>query len=177
MDLGSVFAPLYDPLMSFAGWEMARRRVLADLSGSVLDVGCGTAMAAADIGGEYTGVDSRLAMLIRGRSGRLVCAEAEALPFADATFDNVVSSAVLGLIEPRARRRALQEMARVARGRLRILEPVAPLGPLRRTLALSRHPLHVAELTDAGWRVDSVGPRLYGGVYTLVCARPADQSR
>jgi len=177
MDFASAFAPLYDGLMTLSGWDSARGRLVAGLSGSVLDVGCGTAAVATAVHADYTGVDRSLAMLERSEAARLICADCVALPFPDDSFDHVVSSAVLGLVPPSRRRFALREMARVARGDLRILEPVAPLGRLRRAIALSRHPLSVEELAAAGWRVDTIGPRLYAGTYTLVSATPGDQSR
>lgn len=179
MDVATVTAPWYDALMTVSGWVGARRRLVAGLSGAVLDVGCGTAAVALDLdlGAKYTGVDLSLAMLSRAQSGNVLCADCVALPFPDDSFDHVVSSAVLGLIPLSRRRMALHEMARVSRGDLRILEPVAPLGPVRRTIALSRHPLRLDEMTEAGWCVEAVGPRLYAGVYTLVWAVPAGQSR
>src|SRR5580765_640839 len=65
----------------------------------VLDVCCGTgvvASAAARRGAEVTGIDFAAAMLGRARCGhphlRLVEGDAEALPYADASFAAVVSN-------------------------------------------------------------------------------------
>lgn len=88
-----------------------------------LDLGCGTADIAETVGTETTviGVDvafrwlvvARRRLLRLGREPRLVCANAEALPFPDARFDRVVS---LGAVEHLAdARRALAECQRVMR--------------------------------------------------------------
>ncbi len=176
MDVGTLLAPAYDPLMRLCGWTSAQRTVLTTSDGSVLDVGCGPARLADAAHGPYVGVDVRWAMLTHARS-RVVCAEAAALPFPDRTFDTVVSTAFLGLLSPDCRHPILCEMARVCWQRIRILEPVRPLSIPLRALTLSRQPLDIAELCDAGWRVRSVGPRIYAGAYTLVTAEPRAQSR
>ena len=87
-----------------------------------LDLGCGTADIADAVGEETTvvGVDvafrwlvvARRRLLLSGREPRLVCANAEALPFPDALFDRVVS---LGTVEhvadaPRALRACYRTM-------------------------------------------------------------------
>lgn len=172
MDPGSMLAALYDPLMAVSGWGPVRRGVVKGLTGSVLDVGCGTAALAADVG-NYTGVDVRLAMLARGRSQRLVCADAAALPFPDRCFDAVISTAFLGLLRPGQRAPVLREMARVSAREIRVLEPVAPLGIVRRLVALSVQPVRVSEMEQAGWRIEVVGPRCFGGTYTVIRATPA----
>jgi hypothetical protein len=61
-------------------------------------------------------------------------------------------------------------MARVTRGEVRVLEPVA--GHTRRSwLALARRPLEPAEFAAAGLEVLNVGPARYLGVYAVVTAR------
>ena len=173
MDVGAALAPLYDPLMRIVGWTRTQRGVLTGAEGSILDVGCGPARLANGSHEHYVGVDRRMAMLSQGPGGTtLVCADAAALPFGDGTFDTVVSTALLGLCLPAERRPILREMARVCRGTLRILEPIAPLDPVRRAVALSRQPVRLEELRTAGWHVTCVGQDNFAGVYTLVCATP-----
>jgi len=112
----------------------------------VLDVACGTGVLAREAAtrvqpeGAVTGVDIAAGMLavarelapaIAWREGR-----AEALPFADATFDAVVSQFGLMLFADRGQ--ALREMIRVAR-------PGATLA-VAVWNALDRHPLYEAEV-------------------------------
>lgn len=69
-----------------------------------LDIGCGTGDLAAAAGSPVVGVDVAFRWLVvarrrlaeRGLPVRLVCCNAEALPFADATFDRALS---LGTVE------------------------------------------------------------------------------
>ena len=89
--------------------------------GRVLDVGCGGGVTAAHLaerwGLRVTGVDAspgQVARATRERPGlHVVTARAEALPFADASYDAVLAECVLStLADARA---ALAEMARVLR--------------------------------------------------------------
>jgi SAM-dependent methyltransferase len=98
---------------------------------AVLDVGCGTgvaALAAAErvgAAGRVAGIDINPAMLAiaRGKSDRIEWREApaEALPFDDGTFDAVMCQFALMFLADRTR--ALREMRRVARtgGRIGLL--------------------------------------------------------
>jgi SAM-dependent methyltransferase len=105
----------------------------------------------------------------------IVRADVTRLPFPDGSFDVVVASAVLGLLPGPARRRALDELVRVTRGEVRLLEPVHRPGArphdLRaRIVALARGPLlELAELSDAGLE-PSLGESVLGGVYSAVRA-------
>lgn len=108
--------------------------LLGDVEGlDVLDVGCGDGALAAALsrrGGRVTGLDPDPRMLDAARTRakaesldlNLVPGRAEALPFADETFDYVVAVTVLCFI-PQADK-AIAEMARVLRpgGRLVIGE-------------------------------------------------------
>jgi demethylmenaquinone methyltransferase / 2-methoxy-6-polyprenyl-1,4-benzoquinol methylase len=112
----------------------------------VLDVATGTGAVAAELAGRYgcrvTGLDQTEAMLAaargrlaeRGLAGRveLVRGEAEALPFADASFDGLTVTYLLRYVaDPGA---ALAELARVVRpgGRVASLEfGVPPWPPAR----------------------------------------------
>lgn len=101
------------------------RRLAGYQSGeSLLDVGCGTGWFTRRFtqvpGWNVTGLDSdpeRLAFArAHGRNERYLEGDARALPFADRSIDVVVSLAALCFIEDW--RRALGEMARVARRRV-----------------------------------------------------------
>jgi ubiquinone/menaquinone biosynthesis C-methylase UbiE len=97
--------------------------------GTALDVGCGTGLLAgrlADAGYEVSGVDPSDGMLAvlqaRRPEIRTQQASGTALPFADDTFDVVLSVAVLHHIaEAEAVRRTLSEMVRVAKPSGRVL--------------------------------------------------------
>ena len=85
----------------------------------VLDVGCGTGLAAAaflDAGACMTGIDIAPQMLVRARKHlptvRFDLGAAEELPYADAAFDAVICAQAFHWFE---RDRALAEMARVVR--------------------------------------------------------------
>ena len=121
-----IFAALYDPLS--ARWEEKhgaelKRELLAGAHGRVLEVGVGTGRSfphypAVD---ELVGVDPSGPMLRRarqragelGRAVTLVRASAEQLPFADDSFDTVVTLAVLCSVDDPLR--ALAEIRRVLR--------------------------------------------------------------
>jgi ubiquinone/menaquinone biosynthesis C-methylase UbiE len=101
----------------------------ADRGAQILDVPCGTgrlARSLAEEGYVVTGIDVSDAMLARAAERMsdlppsemptLVVGDAEALPFADATFDIVISLRLLGHLPPATRSRALLEFRRVSRG-------------------------------------------------------------
>jgi ubiquinone/menaquinone biosynthesis C-methylase UbiE len=137
-----IFAALYD--LSFhrgerAGMAERRRRLLATAQGRVLEIGAGTGLNLP----YYTDAVSELVLtepeapmarrLARRAGGReVVSARAEALPFADASFDTVVSTLVLCTVEDPAG--ALAEARRVLRpgGRLLFIEHVRADGGLAR---------------------------------------------
>ena len=133
---GSRRAPsprLYDAFvgpLDRLGLARLRRDLSRGLGGDVLEVGVGTGRQLPHHPPEarVTGVDPDAAALRRAAArapgARLVVAEAEALPFADASFDWVVGALVLCTVrDPVA---ALAEIRRVLRpgGRLRVLEHV-----------------------------------------------------
>jgi SAM-dependent methyltransferase len=97
--------------------------------GKGLDVGCGTGLLASRLsraGYEMTGVDPSEGMLevLRGKAPEVhaVQGSGTALPFADDSFDLVLTVAVMHHIaDPEDVRRTLAEMVRVARPSGRIL--------------------------------------------------------
>jgi ubiquinone/menaquinone biosynthesis C-methylase UbiE len=118
-----IFAALYD--LSFhrgerAGMAERRRRLLATAQGRVLEIGAGTGLNLP----YYTDAVSELVLtepeapmarrLARRAGGReVVSARAEALPFADASFDAVLST--FGVMFAPDQARAASELARVCR--------------------------------------------------------------
>jgi len=111
---------------SLYGHVMRTRRaralgLLGDLTGHVLDVGCGPGAMTQeilDIGCEFWGVDGAPRMITEGRRrfrdftrAHFTVAEASALPFSDATFDGVVCIGVIDRVpRPEA---AVAELGRV----------------------------------------------------------------
>jgi SAM-dependent methyltransferase len=189
---------VYDPAVGLVGWHGGLRDLVDDIvTGTVLDAGCGPAYLAQFLtarGVAYVGVDCNAAMLsrargrplsgqrrdaaVRGAAARSVFVQADlaALPFADSTFDVVLATGVLGLLELGHRGTALCEMTRVSKREVRLLEPVHRPGA-RVRLARARlvglvrdRPLDLGELAAAGLHVESVGAPLLAGVYTPVRA-------
>lgn len=122
---------LYDLFMRLApGIEGWRSELVAGARGRVLEVGCGTGRGLPDYGEGVAlfALDPNFDALYRARrrrpDNRLVCASAESIPFADNSFECVVSSLVFCSV-PDADR-GLREIKRVLRpgGRLLMLEHV-----------------------------------------------------
>jgi demethylmenaquinone methyltransferase / 2-methoxy-6-polyprenyl-1,4-benzoquinol methylase len=128
VDARELFAPLgpsYDRVgaaLSFGQDPLWRRFLVSRLprdGGHVLDVATGTGLVAAELlrrGYRVTGVDQSAAMLGRARQRfgdrvELVEASAEAMPFADASFDHLTVTYLLRYVDdPGA---TLGELARV----------------------------------------------------------------
>jgi len=143
-------APRYDRAMRrlepLAFGRDARPSVCAEAAGDVLDVAIGTGLNLPHYpsGVRLTGIDLSPVMLAAagkraadlGLTAQLREAEAEHLPFADASFDTVVCTLSLcSVVDDRA---AIAEMYRVLRpgGQLLLLDHVAAINPI--LLALQR---------------------------------------
>ena len=143
-----LFAPLgssYDrvgAVLSFGQDPRWRRFLVSRLpqdGGHVLDVATGTGLVAEALlarGFRVTGLDQSPEMLARARTrfdGRieLVEASAEALPFADASFDHLTFTYLLRYVDDPAA--TLRELARVVRpgGTVAMLEFAVPRGVWR----------------------------------------------
>jgi SAM-dependent methyltransferase len=138
-----VAARMYDPFLALAerrGMALRRRALLAGARGRVLELGAGTGLNLAHYPAglaELVLIEPEPAMRARlaqrvarsGREARIVTARAEALPFAEGTFDTVVSTLVLCTVgDPDA---AVREARRVLApgGRLLFLEHVRAASP------------------------------------------------
>lgn len=183
------FPRLYDPLLApveFLGLRRARRAVVADARGVVLEVGTGTGLNLPHYRQArlVVATDPDPAMLRRARRRvalarvpvMLVLADAQALPFRNGRFDTVVATCVFCTVpDPE---RGFREVRRILKtdGELRLLEHVrAPsrwavrlqewAAPAWRRLAggcrLDRPTLRTAR--QAGFRVERVVAR-FGGV-------------
>ena len=119
-------AALYDPLVARdPRLRRERAALLSHARGQVLEIGAGTGLNAAfypaGVEPTFSEPDPHMAKRIHGH---VVAAPAEALPFADASFDTVVSTLVLCGVDDLER--ALAEIRRVLRpgGSLLFLEHV-----------------------------------------------------
>jgi SAM-dependent methyltransferase len=125
---------LYETVMesaNAAGFLERRRALVGDLTGDVLEVGCGTGLMFTHYGSaaRVRAIDVDDAFLDRARTRatphiEVSVADAQHLPFDDASFDAVVSCLVFCSI-PDAKR-ALAEARRVLKpgGKLRMVEHV-----------------------------------------------------
>ncbi|HWM11820.1 MAG TPA: class I SAM-dependent methyltransferase [Solirubrobacteraceae bacterium] len=130
-----VFARVYDPFLWLGerlGMDRHRRDLLAHAEGRVLEIGAGTGLNLRHYGAfEALVLAEPIEPMARalerrverwGRPARVHRAPAEALPFADDSFDTVVSTLVLCTVADPAL--AISEIARVLRpgGRLLFVE-------------------------------------------------------
>jgi SAM-dependent methyltransferase len=176
-----IFAALYDPLGTSMerGWMGERRaRLLKAARGTVLEIGGGTG-ANLPYYGDVDGVTvvepdpfMRKRLGPKSRAARVPvevsAAGAEALPFADGSFDTVVSTLVLCTVSDQGS--ALREIRRVLlpEGRLLFIEHVRASGsmtrwqdridPLWRRLLGGCHPNRdtVAAMGEAGFEMETL---------------------
>jgi len=165
---------LYNRL-ELRAFEIALRNVKP--GSSVLDLACGTGRIAERLAAHQLNVfaaDISFAMVEvarakLGQTALLVNADAEALPFQDASFDWVVSDRLFGHVPPSARVRILAEVARVARcGAIVAFYLLNPATRARRFLKSFGHvdphwypatrPTVVRELAAQGLRAQDVYP-------------------
>jgi ubiquinone/menaquinone biosynthesis C-methylase UbiE len=131
---GSVFARIYDPFLALAeraGMQEVRRKLLEDAGGRTLEIGAGTGLNLAWYPDSVTTLtlaepEPPMVTQLRRQASHVevVQAPAEDLPFADASFDTVVSTLVLCTVTDLAA--SLRETRRVLApdGRLLFIEHV-----------------------------------------------------
>lgn len=144
---------------------------------AVLDVGCGTgtltllAKAATGTDGRVQGIDPSPQMITAAREKALQSGSAvdfqtgviEALPFADASFEVVLSSLMFHHLPPDLKERGLQEVFRVLKpgGRLTIVDMTRPRSWMQRlTLVALAHHGSTSDVGDLLPLMEQIG---YGG--------------
>jgi ubiquinone/menaquinone biosynthesis C-methylase UbiE len=154
--------PLYDPFVKLLGIEILRRELLNQAglrpAHRVLDIGCGTGSLATMINGLQPGVsvvgldpDPKALERARKKAGREGVSIqfdegfADALPYADGSFDRVLSSFMFHHLPAEQKEQTLREVRRVlaAGGSLHLLDFAAKEsrtgGSLARWLHSSHH--------------------------------------
>ena len=127
---------IYDAPMDWMSTRRRRRRLVAQIEGSVLEVGVGTGknISYYPAGAEVTGIDVSAKMLGRaedraralGREVRLELADVTDLAYPDGSFDTTFATSVFcSVADPVA---GLRELGRVTKpdGRILLLEHVRP---------------------------------------------------
>jgi ubiquinone/menaquinone biosynthesis C-methylase UbiE len=196
-----IFARMWDTVVRLGGRpeQEHRAELVRGVRGRVLEVGAGTGLNFARYrrGGEVVAVEPEPTMAAKaaGRarraaaSIRVLRAVAEALPFADRSFDAVVACYVLCSVADQDR--AIGELRRVLRpgGEIRVYEHVRSshprwarvqdaITPLWRRVGCNCHPNRdtAAALESAGFRVEvrefSFGPPAPVRPHVLGVARP-----
>lgn len=192
---GRLFALIYDPVLALGerlGMREHRRRLLAEARGRVLEIGAGTGLNLGAYGPEVQTLtlaepEAPMARRLRRRvaaarsRASVVEAPAERLPFADGSFDTVVSTLVLCTVPDPAL--ALAEARRVLApgGTLLFLEHVRAGEP---RLARRQDRLHgpwlaighgchcnrdtLAGMRAAGFAVEELGHGRWRGLPSIV---------
>jgi len=150
-----VFAASYDRFVARAeraGLADARRELLVGVRGRVLEIGAGTGLNVEhypeDSDVTYTEPDPHMAKRLRARGVDVVEAGAEALPFADDSFDSVVSTLVF----------------------CTVTDVTASLREIRRVLAPGGRLLFLEHVRAApGTKLERWQDRLHGPWHALAC--------
>jgi ubiquinone/menaquinone biosynthesis C-methylase UbiE len=125
-----VFLPLYDSIVSFMGFDSARRELIShaniDHDHHVLDIGCGTGTLVVKLKRQYgtaqvVGLDpdskalgrARIKAARAGVSVQLDQGFANELPYERASFDRVFSSFMFHHLDKQERENMLREVLRV----------------------------------------------------------------
>jgi len=142
-----VFLPLYDPLVSFLGFDRARQELISEANIApgqhILDIGCGTGTLATLLKRRYAGVevagldpDPKALRRARSKVRRAAVSVqfdqgfADKLPYKEESFDRVLSSFMFHHLEGQDREKTLQEVWRVLKpnGSFHLLDFVSDHG-------------------------------------------------
>ena len=202
-----VFLPLYDPLTKLLGADRARRKLIDQASvqpdHEILDIGCGTGTLAVAIkrwlpSVNVVGLDPDPRALARGERKAMAAAVsirfdqgfANALPYADASFDRVFSSLMFHHLPHNAKLATLGEVRRVLKpgGSLHLLDFVEPgrhsLNPLARWLHASERMESNTQERILGWMGEAglldphpvaFDERLFGRIVYYRASAPAQR--
>jgi ubiquinone/menaquinone biosynthesis C-methylase UbiE len=115
-------------------WLKHRRHITEELSGRVLEVCCGGGQLVLELLRRELnayGIDLSPKMTAQAQTklaqagfdpSRIARADVTRLPFAAGSFDAIISTGAIGLFKPPIQRAALEELTRVARREVRLLE-------------------------------------------------------
>lgn len=191
------FYDLLDLPFEYGRYRSLRRIVWAGARGHILDAGVGTGrnMLFYPAGARVTGVDLSPAMLARaaarrarlGSGAELVQSDIAATPFADASFDCVISTFLFCVLGAEQQAPALRELRRLCKpqGEIRILEYVLSESPFRRFIMRLWAPwvrfAYGADFNRQTWRyaeaagLELVAERfLYRDIIKLLILRPRE---
>jgi ubiquinone/menaquinone biosynthesis C-methylase UbiE len=204
-----VFLPLYDPLTKLLGADRARRKLFDQASVQpdhrILDIGCGTGTFAVAIKRwlptvNVVGLDPDPKALARCRRKAMAAGVpirfdqgfANALPYADASFDRVFSSLMFHHLPQNAKLATLCEVRRVLKpgGSLHLLDFVEPgrhsHNPLARWLHASERMEDNTQERILSWmgeagllepRPVACDERLFGRIVYYRASAPAQRDR
>jgi len=116
--------PMHPVVRAYADPKVEFIKQYVPLTGRVLDLGCGNGIFTlrfANAGAEVTGLDYSLHLLRQNKHSRLICGDANSVPFPDRKFDVVFEANVLHHVVDRER--VIREMARTSRRYVVLLEP------------------------------------------------------
>ena len=116
-------------------WLKHRLRLLENLSGRVLEVCCGGGRLVLEmlkLGVDAYGIDlsPKMVETAKGKLSqagyppeRILQADVTRLPYQDGEFDTIISTGSIGLLGSTMQVQAIQEIVRIARQDIRLLEP------------------------------------------------------
>jgi ubiquinone/menaquinone biosynthesis C-methylase UbiE len=128
------FAQIYTGIGEAGFWLKHRRRITEELSGRALEVCCGGGQLVLELlrrEVDAYGIDLSPKMTAQAQTklaqagfdpSRIARADVTRLPFAAGSFDAVISTGAIGLFKPAVQQAALEELTRVARREVRLLE-------------------------------------------------------
>lgn len=185
------FAKAYTGIGEAKFWLKHRLRITEDLSGRVLEACCGGGQLVIELlnrNVDTYGIDLSPEMVVQARTKltqanfepeRIVQADVMRLPFDDGAFDTVISTGSIGLFNVSHQLRALQELARVTRQEVRLLESFEKrkglyLGRVMALMFDGMHPIPQELFQRCGLECTEVWD-IFGGAFSYVrCLKRED---